>query len=70
MTGLYPPGRAVLLATKRPALEATVREQCALADAVVIQGEARPYVVTVDEGPCAGLRLWAAERELAQRPSR
>ena len=29
----------------------------------------RPYIVTIDDGPCAGLRLWAAEKELAERPA-
>ena len=56
---------ALLTSPKRAPLQVTVRECLAVADAVVIEGEPRPYKVTLDEGPCAGLPLWAAERELS-----
>ena len=59
----FRPGQAAVL--KRSALQVTVR-QC-VTEADIIAGEARPYMVTVDEGACAGLKLWATERELVER---
>lgn len=58
---------ALLTGPKRAPLLVTVREHTPLADAAVIEGEPRTMMVTLDEGPCAGLRLWAAEREVADR---
>lgn len=65
---LLRPANAALKLPARPALEVTVRQHTPIEDAVVIEGEARPYMVTIDDGPCAGLPLWAAERELTGRP--
>lgn len=61
----FRPGQAAVL--KRSTLGVTVRQRVNLAEADIIDGEARPYMVTVDEGACAGLKLWAAERELVER---
>ena len=67
-TRRYQIGRSYsLVSKKRPAVIVTVRQQMEVICAPVIEGESKPLVVTVDEGSCAGIRLWAAEREIVER---
>ena len=67
-TRRYQIGRSYsLVSKKRPAVIVTLRQQMELICATVIEGEPKPLVVTIDEGLCAGIRLWAAEREIFER---